>query len=177
MLFQELPVAGAYLLELERHADERGFFARCFAEEEFARYGLPTRYPHSNLSHNSRKGTLRGMHYTVAPSEEAKVVRCVAGAIHDVLVDVRPDSVTRHRWTSAELSRANGRALYVPAGVAHGFLTLTDETDVLYLMGDAYRPENARGFRWNDPSFAIEWPAEPRVIGARDAEYPDYELT
>jgi dTDP-4-dehydrorhamnose 3,5-epimerase len=177
MLFQELPVAGAYLLELEPHADERGFFARCFAEEEFARYGLPTRYPHSNLSHSSRKGTLRGMHYTVAPSEEAKVVRCVAGAIHDVLVDVRPGSPTRHRWTSAELSRANGRALFVPAGVAHGFLTLADETDVLYLMGDAYRPENARGFRWNDPSFAIDWPAEPRVIGARDAEYPDYELT
>jgi dTDP-4-dehydrorhamnose 3,5-epimerase len=174
MRFTELSVAGTYLLELEPQEDERGSFARCFSEEEFAKQGLATRFPHSNLSRNRQAGTLRGMHYTVPPSDEAKVVRCVMGAIYDVAVDVRAGSPSFGRWVQAELTAENGRAIYIPAGFAHGFLSLVDATDVLYLMGDVYRPETGRGFRWNDRMFSIEWPFEPRVISARDAGYPDF---
>jgi dTDP-4-dehydrorhamnose 3,5-epimerase len=176
MRFTELSVAGTYLLELEPQADERGFFARCFAEDEFAMHGLTTHFPHSNLSRNRQAGTLRGMHYTVPPSAEAKVVRCVTGAIYDVAVDVRAGSPSFGRWVHAELTAENGRALYIPAGLAHGFLSLVDATDVLYLMGDVFRPETARGFRWDDRMFSIAWPFEPRVISARDAGYPDFRL-
>ncbi len=174
MRFCELSLPGAYLIELEPHVDERGFFARCFAEEEFAERGLVTRFPHCNLSRNSRSGTLRGMHYVVAPSEEAKVVRCVSGAVYDVIVDVRDGARTFGDWTATELTAVNGCALYIPPGFAHGFLTLTDDTDVFYQMGDVFRPETARAFRWNDKTFGISWPHAPRVISSRDAGHADF---
>lgn len=174
MRFTQLSLAGVYLVELEPQADERGFFARCFAEEEFAKHGLVTHFPHSNLSRNRLAGTLRGMHYSVTPSAETKVIRCVAGAIYDVAVDVRPDSPSFGRWVHAELTAENGRALYIPAGLAHGFISLVDATDVLYLMGDVFRPETAHGFRYDDGMFDIAWPFEPRVISGRDAGYPDF---
>ena len=175
MRFQELALPGAFLIELDPIEDERGFFARCFAEEEFAAHGLATRFPHCNLSRNRQRGTLRGLHYAAAPGTEVKVVRCVSGAVYDAIVDLRADSPVRGRWVGVELSAARGDALYIPAGVAHGFLTLADETDVYYQMGDVFRAETARGVRWNDPAFSISWPDEPRVISPRDAAYPDFQ--
>ena len=175
MRFSETKLSGAYVVELDRHEDERGFFARTFCEREFAEHGLPVRFPQCNLSRNTRKGTLRGMHYEAPPSAESKLVRCASGAIFDVIVDLRPSSPSFRAWISAELSGENGRALFVPAGFAHGFLTLTDHTDVFYHMGDFFRAGGARGFRWNDPQFGIEWPAVPVVISERDAQYPDFE--
>jgi dTDP-4-dehydrorhamnose 3,5-epimerase len=172
--FQALPLAGSYVLELEPHADERGFFARTFDEAEFASHGLATRFPQSNLSRNKRAGTLRGMHYAVAPSEESKVIRCTSGGIYDVIVDLRSDSPSYTHWVHVELTAENGLALYVPVGFAHGFLTTADDTDVHYQMGDVFKPETARGFRWNDPTFGIRWPAQPAVIAPRDATYADF---
>lgn len=174
MLFSALDVAGAFLVELERRADERGFFARTFCEKEFAERGLPTQFPQANLSHNVARGTLRGMHYTVAPSRESKLVRCSAGAIYDVLLDVRSDSPTFGKWVAVELSRDNGRSVFIPVGVAHGFLTLQDDSDVVYLMGEEHRAEAARGLCWNDSAFGVVWPFEPAVISERDASYPEF---
>jgi dTDP-4-dehydrorhamnose 3,5-epimerase len=175
MRFTETKLAGAFVIDLEPRLDERGFFARTFCERELEQHGLPTRFPQCNLSRNRRRGTLRGMHYEATPSAESKLVRCVTGAIFDVIVDLRPGSATRFAWIGVELSGETGRALFVPAGFAHGFLTLSDDSDVFYHMGDFYRPEAARGFRWNDPLFAIQWPAPPNSIAERDASYPDYE--
>ncbi len=174
MRFTELQLPGAYLIELEPSLDERGFFARTFAEEELAERGLPTRFPHGNLSRNKRKGTLRGMHYSVPPSQESKIVRCTAGAIYDVIVDLREGSATRGRWLHAELTAENATALYIPSGFAHGFLTLIDDTDVHYQMGDVFRPDTARGVRWNDPALDIRWPQPPQLIAPRDAGYEDF---
>ena len=174
MLFSPLELAGVYLVELEPKRDERGFFARSFCEDEFARAQLPTRFPQSNLSRNPRKGTLRGMHYAAPPSQESKLIRCVAGVIQDVLVDVRRASTTFGKWISLELSRDNALALFVPAGVAHGFLTLVDDTDVQYQMGEVFRADTARGFCWNDAAFEIAWAAAPSVISTRDATYPPF---
>jgi dTDP-4-dehydrorhamnose 3,5-epimerase len=173
--FEDLGLPGAYRIELERHEDERGFFARAFCEREFAAHGLVTRYPQCNLSGNRRRGTLRGMHYQAAPHREAKVVRCVAGAIHDVIVDLREGSPTRLHWRAVDLSAESGAALYIPPGFAHGFLTLEDETEVFYQMGEFYVPEAARGFRWNDSLVGITWPFAPIVISERDLGYPDFD--
>lgn len=162
------------MIELEPHRDERGFFARTFCEQEFAAHGLPTRFPQSNLSRNRRAGTLRGMHYNAPPFEEAKLVRSVSGAIHDIVVDLRPGSPTRYRSFGVELHARDGSALFVPAGFAHGFITLEDDTDVLYQMGAVYNAGAARGFRWNDPAFSLRWPREVALIAPRDAAYPDY---
>src|ERR1041385_102965 len=175
VIFTPLPLSGAYLVELEPRADERGFFARSFCEREFAANGLPVRFPQDNISRNHRAGTLRGMHFQVAPHREAKLVRVGRGAIHDVIVDLRPTSPTHLEWLGVELSAENGRALFVPEGFAHGFITLADETDVHYQMTEFYRPDGARALRWNDPRIGIRWPGEPFVIAARDAEYPDYD--
>lgn len=175
MLFQETALSGAFAIELERRLDDRGFFARTFCEREFAEHGLPVRFPQCNLSRNDREGTLRGMHYDAPPSHESKLVRCVAGAIYDVIIDLRPGSPTRFRWVGIELTEENGRALFIPPGFAHGFCTLSDRTDVFYHMGDFYRPGEARGLRWNDPFFGISWPREPSVISERDMNYPDFE--
>ena len=175
MLFNESELRGAYVIELEPHLDERGFFARTFCEHEFAARGLPVRFPQCNLSRNTKRGTLRGMHYEAPPSSESKLVRCVAGAIQDVIIDLRPNSATLLNWLSVQLSAHNGRALFVPGGFAHGFITLSNDTDVLYHMGDFFQPGGARGLRWNDPRFGITWPLEPSVISERDANYPDFD--
>ena len=166
---------GTWLVELEPHLDERGFFARSFCVDEFAEHGLPTAFPQTNLSRNTRAGTLRGMHFNVTAEAEGKLVRCTRGAIHDVVVDLRPDSATYLRSFAASLDADGGRALYVPPHFAHGFVTLTDATDVEYLMTRSYVADAGRGARWDDPAFAIEWPRPPAVISARDATYPDFE--
>jgi dTDP-4-dehydrorhamnose 3,5-epimerase len=175
VIFQETKLSGAFIVDLEPRADERGFFARTYCEREFKEHGLPTWYPQCNLSRNRRAGTLRGMHYNAAPHGEAKLIRCATGAVYDVIVDMRAGSPTMLSWIGVELGAENGRALFVPAGFAHGFITLTDDTDVFYQMGDFYRPEAARGLRWNDPRLALRWPREPTMVAERDAAYPDYD--
>ena len=172
MRFLETELPGAFVIELERHVDNRGFFARSFCEREFAAHGLPTRFPQSNISRNTAAGTLRGMHYSVAPHAESKIVRCVRGAIHDVIIDLRAGSATRGRSVAVELTAEAGNALFVPVGFAHGFLTLADESDVLYQMGEFFHAESQRGFRYDDPRFAVRWPRPPSVISDRDANYP-----
>jgi dTDP-4-dehydrorhamnose 3,5-epimerase len=175
MIFKETKLAGAYVIEIDPRADDRGFFARSFCEREFADHGLPVRFPQCNLSRNTRARTLRGMHYQAAPLWEAKLVRCTNGVICDVILDLRPDSPTRFEWIAVELSADNARALFIPEGFAHGFITLQDQSDVFYHMSNFFQPEGARGLRWNDPRFDIHWPASPSVISERDASYPDFD--
>lgn len=172
MKFQELPLAGAYTIEMDRLEDERGFFARSYSAEEFAARGLPAAMPQSSVSFNARRGTLRGLHYQAEPHAEDKLVRCTAGAIYDVIVDLRPDSPTARRWFGVELSAANHRSLFVPKGLAHGFMTLRDDTEVLYMISVPFAPGFERGLRWNDPAIGISWPTAPSVVSARDAAYP-----
>lgn len=171
--FIEQRLPGVFLIEPERHTDERGYFARSFCVDELARAGLHTEFPQGNTSYNLRRHTLRGLHYNEAPHGEVKIVSCTAGAIFDVAVDLRAGSPTRLRWCGVELTPDSGAQLYIPAGFAHGFLTLTDHATVEYRMGARYAPGAARGVRWNDPRFAITWPAPPVVIAERDATYPD----
>jgi dTDP-4-dehydrorhamnose 3,5-epimerase len=173
--FQELQLAGAFLVEIEPLEDERGFFARTFCEQEFALAGLATRFVQTSVSYNRAALTLRGMHYQAAPHSEVKLVRCVAGRIHDVIVDLRRDSPTRLRSLAVELDAHRRSALYIPAGFAHGFLTLEAGCEVSYQMTTAYVKEAARGVRWNDKHFAIRWPAEPLVMADRDRGYPDFD--
>jgi dTDP-4-dehydrorhamnose 3,5-epimerase len=175
MIFTEAALPGAFVIDIERHDDDRGFFARSFCREEFASRGIEAPNEQCSLSYNARRGTLRGMHYQAAPHEESKLVRCTAGAIFDVIVDLREKSPTHRRWYGAELSAANRRSLFVPKGVAHGFVTLADATEVLYMISPAYAPEAGRGFAWNDAAIAIEWPIRPVVISARDAGYPQLD--
>jgi dTDP-4-dehydrorhamnose 3,5-epimerase len=177
MHFVPTDIDGVVVVELEPHVDDRGLFARTYCEDEFGAAGLPTRFPQCNLSVNDRAGTLRGMHFNVAPYGESKLVRCVRGAIHDVVVDLRPGSPTRLEHVAIELSADNQLALFVPEGCAHGFLTLADRTDVYYHMGSAYVPSAARGMRWNDPLLSIDWPIEPTAMSAADAAYPDLDPT
>lgn len=174
MIFRELAIPGVFLLEPERHEDERGFFARSFCRREYEEHGLEPFVAQANVSWNRRRGTLRGMHYQLAPSEEAKTVRCTRGAIHDVVVDLRSGSETFGRHLAVELDPASGRQLYVPAGVAHGFQTLADDTEVFYLMSEFYDPERARGFRHDDPEVGIEWPLPVTVVSERDAALPGF---
>lgn len=176
MRFIETPLAGAWLIELELLGDERGWFARSFDEEEFAAHGLNPKVVQCNASFNEQRDTLRGMHYQAAPHGESKLVRCVRGAIFDVAVDLREDSATFCSWHGVELSAENRLAFYIPAGLAHGFQTLEEDCEVLYMMGAPYVAESARGVRWDDPAFAIEWPEpqDQRTISARDASYPDF---
>jgi dTDP-4-dehydrorhamnose 3,5-epimerase len=173
--FRETPLAGAFLVELERRVDERGFFARTFCERELEERELPSHWPQCSLARNVRAGTLRGLHYNAAPFQEAKLVRCVAGAIWDVIVDLRRDSPCFLRWFGVELSAAAGNALYIPAGFAHGLVTLVDETDVYYHISRFYEPAAARGLRWNDPAIGIAWPIVPIVMSDRDRDYPDFD--
>ena len=173
MIFTPLALDGAFLVELERQADARGFFARTFCAEEFASHGLVDRFVQTSLSHNARRGVLRGLHFQTAPHTETKLVRCAAGAIFDVLVDLRPNSPSYRRWTGLELSAGDGRMVYAPEGLAHGFLTLKDETEVEYQITPAYAPSAATGVRWNDPAFAIDWPEAPELhVSERDAAWP-----
>ncbi len=164
-------VDGAYLLPPDPIVDERGAFTRAFSARDLEARGLDPRVVQASLSSNTRAGTLRGMHYSAAPSREAKTVRCVRGRVHDVLVDLRPGSRSYCAWVGVELSAANALAVYVPPGVAHGFLTLEDESDLLYLMSEPYDPDAARGVRWDDPTFGIAWPRVPEVMAPRDAAY------
>ena len=173
MLFTETHIRGVFLIEPERQIDERGFFARTFCEHEFISQGLNPKITQCGTSFNSAQGTLRGMHYQVAPHAEEKLIRCPRGAIYDVVVDLRPDSSSLHQWFGVELTADHHRMLYIPAGCAHGFLTLADQTEVSYQMSEAYHPESARGVRWDDPAFDIRWPRRGvSVISARDREFP-----
>ena len=175
MILCELAVAGAYVYEPERIEDERGFFARTFSAAEFAERGLESGVAECSLAHNHTAGTLRGLHYQTSPYGETKLVRCTRGVVYDVVVDLRPDSPTCLRWDSVELTAENRLVLYVPAGCAHGYLTLADGAELLYQMSQAHVPEAAAGVRWDDPLFQIEWPATPRVISPRDASHPDFQ--
>jgi len=174
MLFTETQLTGAYIIDPERIADERGFFARTWDRHEFAARGLLTSLAQCNISFNARRGTLRGMHYQAAPYAETKLVRCTAGAIYDVIIDLRPESPTLRQWLAFELSADNRCMLYIPEGFAHGFQTLTDRSEVFYQMTEFYAPDYARGVRWDDPAFGIVWPEAPQVIAARDQAYPDF---
>jgi dTDP-4-dehydrorhamnose 3,5-epimerase len=174
MIFLPTTVAGGFIVELEPRRDERGFFARSFCESEFGARGLATRYPQCNVSYNRARFTLRGLHYAAAPQREEKLVRCTRGSVYDVILDLRAGSSTCFQWCAVELTADNYRMLYIPAGVAHGFLTLVEDTEVFYQMGSAYVPEVARGVRWNDRRFGIEWPHYPASISARDSGWPDF---
>jgi len=171
MRFTETPLPGAYVVDVEPHRDERGFFARTFDAAEFERRGLCGAVAQVSVSYNDRRGTLRGMHYA-APEGETKLVRCVRGALHDVIVDVRPGSSARARHFAVELSAENRRALYVPEGLAHGFQTLEDGTEVLYQIGQYFSPGSQRGLRFDDPAFGIEWPLPVTVISDKDRAWP-----
>jgi dTDP-4-dehydrorhamnose 3,5-epimerase len=174
LIFEETALGGAFVVDTEPHRDNRGFFARAWCQKEFADHGLNPRLVQCNLSFNSRKGTLRGMHYQDAPFEEAKLVRCTMGAICDIIVDLRPDSRTFGKHIAVTLSAENRRMLYVPEKFAHGFITLADNAEVFYQMSEFYSTESARGFRWNDPFFDIRLPLEVAVISDRDRNYPDF---
>lgn len=174
MQLKPTAIEGLIEVEVTLHEDERGAFARTYDEDTFARAGLPTHWPQCNTSFNRKRGTLRGMHFQAAPKEEPKLVRCTAGAVFDVAVDLRRDSETYLRWAGFELSAAKRNALFIPAGLAHGFLTLEDGSEVYYQMGESYDAALQRGVRWNDPAFGIKWPFAPAMIAPRDAEYPSY---
>ena len=175
MIFTETELPGAFVVDLERREDERGYFARAWCSDEFAARGLAADTVQCNISYNERRATLRGMHFQTAPHAEAKLIRCTRGAIYDVIVDLRRDSATHARWLGVELTAENARALYVPEGFAHGYLTLVDATETYYHVSERYTPGAEGGVRWNDPAFAIEWPyPEPSVISAKDAAWPDY---
>jgi len=174
MLITATSLQDAYLIEPERRNDERGFFARTWCKKEFEALGLDTTIAQCNISYNAKKGTLRGLHYQAQPHEEVKLVRCTAGAIYDVIVDLRPSSPTFKRWESFELSSANRLALYIPAGFAHWFQALADETEVFYQMSEFYHPESAHGLRFDDPAFGISWPLSEIVISEKDSIHPDF---
>ena len=175
MRFVPTRLAGAFVVELEPITDVRGFFARMWSADELTSHGLDANLAQCSLSRNTRAGTLRGLHLQTEPHAEVKLVRCTRGALYDVIVDLRPDSETYCQWVGFELNSREGSALYVPKGFAHGFQTLEDETDVLYMISDAYVPAAATGVRWNDPTFGIEWPiASTRTMSDRDRSWPDY---
>lgn len=175
MKFTPTPLAGAYLIELEQLEDERGFFARSFCQNEFKAHGLDPVVAQCNVSFNRQRGTLRGLHYQAEPHAEAKLVRCTRGAVWDVIVDLRKGSPTARKWHAVELSAENRRALYIPAGFAHGFQTLADDTEVFYQMSEFYRSELVRGVRWDDRTLAIRWPIEQAIISSRDRAFPTLE--
>jgi dTDP-4-dehydrorhamnose 3,5-epimerase len=172
--FIETKLRGAFVVEPRLFEDRRGFFTRTWSREEFARAGCNPDLFECNVSFNKAAGTLRGMHYQVAPYAQAKLVRCTMGAIYDVIIDLRPGSATFAQWVGAELTAENRRQLYIPEGFAHGFITLADSTEVFYQMGNVFNAESARGVRYNDPAFGIAWPREVSVIIDRDAQYPDF---
>jgi dTDP-4-dehydrorhamnose 3,5-epimerase len=172
MIFSDVGLPGAYVVEIQKHEDDRGFFARTWCAREFQEHGLIACTVQSNVSFNKNKGTLRGLHYQIPPSNEAKLVRVTNGAVFDVIVDLRPQSSAFLKHFAIELNAQNYKALYIPPGFAHGFQTLDDNTEVFYQMSDYYQPELARGVRWDDPAFEIQWPEDDRIILDRDANYP-----
>jgi dTDP-4-dehydrorhamnose 3,5-epimerase len=172
MLFEEQFIPGLYVIEIEPRADERGFFARTWCADELAGAGLVGSVAQCSVSYNTRKGTLRGMHYQADPYAETKIVRCTAGAVYDVAVDLRPESPTFHKWFGIELQAGRHNMLYIPAGLAHGFQTLTDDAEVYYQISVPYQPDAGRGVRWDDPAFGIVWPLVNPILSERDATYP-----
>jgi dTDP-4-dehydrorhamnose 3,5-epimerase len=176
MIFTKTNLEGAWIIDINKLEDERGFFARTFCQREFHVHGLNPCVAQCNVSYNKKKGTFRGIHLQVNPHQEAKLVQCIAGAIYDVIVDLRPESSTYKQHLGLTLSALDYRMLYIPEGLAHGFLTLEDDTNVFYQMSEFYAPESARGFRWNDPAFEIALPANVNVISERDANYSDFSL-
>src|SRR3984893_13988062 len=174
MIFNALEIPDAYTVELEKHSDSRGFFARGWCWNEFGDHGLPNCLVQMNISFNRRKHTMRGFHYQVAPFREDKLLRCVRGAVYDVMLDLRPQSQTFMHHIAVELSAANYRMLLVPKGCANAFLTLADETELTYLVSEFYTPEAERGVRWNDSAFSVNWPAEPAVISDKDRNWADF---
>ena len=172
MIFKETKIKGPYIISLDKHEDERGFFARSFCQKEFKEHGTDFNVAQCNISYNKEKGTLRGMHYQSAPFGEAKLIGCIRGRIYDVIIDLRKDSDTYCKWISAELSEENHNILYVPKGFAHGFQTLEDNTTVFYQMSDFFHPECAKGIRWDDPLFSIDWPLKDKIISEKDKTYP-----
>lgn len=175
MIFNETRLSGAFVIEPVLIEDERGFFARTFCQHEFEAQKLDPCIAQCNISFNGKAGTVRGMHFQAAPHEETKVVRCTMGAIHDVIIDLRPESTTFKQWIGVELSAQNRLMLYIPKGFAHGFQTLVDDTEVSYQMGTFYEPTAARGIRWNDPAFQIEWPLPVSLISEKDQTYQAYK--
>lgn len=174
MIFTETELPGAFLIEPERKEDMRGFFARTWCVDEFKKHGLNPQLVQCNISFNHKKGTLRGMHWQVPPHPEAKLVRCTMGALHDVIIDLRPASPTYRRHLGVELTAENRKMLFIPEGFAHGFQTLADNTEVFYQMSDFFAADCARGLRWNDPAFGIKWPPGERILNERDRSYPDF---
>jgi dTDP-4-dehydrorhamnose 3,5-epimerase len=175
MIFTQTILNGAYILELQKFEDERGFFARTWCQQEFKDLGINAKLVQCNISFNKKKGTLRGMHYQTAPYEEAKLIWCTRGAIYDVIIDIRPHSKTFKQWVSVDLTAENRKMLFIPEGFAHGFLTLMDCTEVVYQMSEFYMPEFARGIRWNDPAFHIQWPSQHiEIISEKDKQYSNF---
>ena len=174
MKFTETKLKGAYIIDLNKLEDDRGFFARAWCQKEFEEHGLNGRLSQANMSYNKRKGTLRGLHYQIAPYQEAKMVRCVRGALYDVIVDLRKDSPTYKQWIGVELTQDNHRMLYVPEDFGHAFITLVDDTVAFYQVSEFYTPGAERGLRWNDPALGIDWPMEPAVVSEKDANWPDF---
>lgn len=175
MKFNKTPIPGAYLIDLEKRGDERGFFARLFCAKEFQQEGLENNFVQANNSLSAQRGTLRGIHYQLTPKAEDKCVRCIQGALWDVVVDLRPDSPTYKQWFAAELTAKNRRMMFVPKGCGHAFITLEDDSEVIYFVSEFYSQELERGIRWNDPAFNITWPLEPVVISDRDKQHADYK--
>jgi len=176
MIFTETKLKGAFIIDIDALEDERGFFARSWCKDEFEKHGLNPQLVQCNISFNKKRGTLRGMHYQVEPFPEAKLVRCTMGVIYDVIIDLRPDSSTFKNWLGVELSVQNRRGIYIPFGFAHGFQTLTDNSEVFYQMSEFYHLECSKGVRWNDPAFGIIWPQDNYIISDRDNKYPDFVL-
>lgn len=172
MQFTETKLSGAWLIEPTPVWDDRGSFARTFCEREFAEHGLTTRFVQHSASHSVLKGTLRGMHFQEAPFGEVKLVSCIRGAMFDVIIDLRPGSATRHKWVGVELTPENRRQLYIPAGFAHGFQTLSDDTVVSYLISEFYEPKASIGVRYSDPAFIINWPLRPTAVSEKDRAWP-----
>jgi len=175
MLFTETELKGAFIIDIEPREDERGFFSRSWCEDEFRKHGLNTRIAQCSISFNKKRGTLRGMHYQIKPYCETKLVRCTMGAVYDVIIDLRSDSSTFRQWLAVDLSAENRRAIYVPEGFAHGFQTLVDETELLYQMSEFFHLECARGVRWDDPAFRIEWPVLSPILSGRDSAFPNIQ--
>lgn len=175
MIVTETKLKGAFLIDIEKLEDDRGFFARMWCEREMAEYGINFRMVQTNISLNRKKGTLRGMHFQKRPYEEAKLIHCVKGAIYDVIVDLRPESPTFRQWVGFELADKDYRTVFIPGGFAHGFVTLENNTEIIYMMSEFFTPEYNTGFRWNDPAFNIQWPFEISVISDKDKSFPDFE--
>ncbi|ESQ89438.1 dTDP-4-dehydrorhamnose 3,5-epimerase [Asticcacaulis benevestitus] len=175
MKYNPTPLEGAYTIELEPRADERGFFSRVYCENEFSTHGLETHYVQFNTSFTQKKHTLRGMHYQLGDSAEVKVIKCIRGSLFDVILDLRQDSETFGKWFGAELSDQNRKMMYVPRGFAHGFQALTDDVEMMYFVSNTYSATNERSVRWNDPKFSIDWPFEPVMISEKDASARDFE--